>query len=138
MQWRWNEHKTEKRSKFQKGRRRSKTIHNGFFACGTPLVSLEPGTLSLFLERLWFPWNLERSRFFGTPLVPLEPGTPLVSLDSQFLSEVRAEYRKVTWPTQKEAMAGTIGVLVVVAVLTTGLSLVDLGLGQLIRLILPS
>ncbi len=57
---------------------------------------------------------------------------------SQFLSEVRAEYRKVTWPTQKEAVAGTIGVLVVVAVLTTGLSLVDLGLGQLIRLILPS
>ncbi len=57
---------------------------------------------------------------------------------SQFLSEVRAEYRKVTWPTQKEAVAGTIGVVVVVAVLTTGLSLVDLGLGQLIRLILPS
>ncbi len=57
---------------------------------------------------------------------------------SQFLVEVRAEYRKVTWPTQKEAVAGTIGVVVVVAVLTTGLSLVDLGLGQLIRLILPS
>ena len=57
---------------------------------------------------------------------------------SQFLSEVRAEYRKVTWPTQKEAVAGTVGVVVVVAVLTTGLSLVDLGLGQLIRLILPS
>ena len=56
----------------------------------------------------------------------------------QFLSEVRVEYRKVTWPTQKEAVAGTIGVVVVVAVLTTGLSLVDLGLGQLIRLILPS
>ncbi len=57
---------------------------------------------------------------------------------SQFLREVLAEYRKVTWPTQKEAVAGTIGVVVVVAVLTTGLSLVDLGLGQLIRLILPS
>ena len=57
---------------------------------------------------------------------------------SQFLSEVRGEYRKVTWPTQKEAVAGTIGVVVVVAVLTTGLSLVDFGLGQLIRLILPS
>ena len=57
---------------------------------------------------------------------------------AQFLGEVRAEYRKVTWPTQKEAVAGTVGVVVVVAVLTTGLSLVDLGLGQLIRLILPS
>jgi preprotein translocase subunit SecE len=56
----------------------------------------------------------------------------------QFVSEVRTEYRKVTWPTQKEAVAGTVGVLVVVSVLTAGLSLVDLALGQLIRLILPS
>ena len=56
----------------------------------------------------------------------------------QFLVEVRSEFRKVTWPTQKEAVAGTIGVLVVVAVLTTALGLVDLGLGQLIRLIIPS
>ena len=56
----------------------------------------------------------------------------------QFIMEVRSEFRKVTWPTQKEATAGTIGVLVVVTVLTTALGLVDLGLGQLIRLILPS
>jgi preprotein translocase subunit SecE len=56
----------------------------------------------------------------------------------QFLVEVRSEFRKVTWPTQKEAVAGTIGVLVVVAVLTTALGLVDLGLGQLIQLIIPS
>ena len=56
----------------------------------------------------------------------------------QFIVEVRSEFRKVTWPTQKEAMAGTIGVLIVVTVLTTALGLVDLGLGQLSRLILPS
>ncbi len=55
----------------------------------------------------------------------------------QFLREVRIEYRKVTWPTQKESVAGTVGVLIVVAVLTTGLSMVDLGLGQLVRWILP-
>ena len=56
----------------------------------------------------------------------------------QFIVEVRSEFRKVTWPTQKEAVAGTIGVLVVVTVLTTALGLVDLGLGQLIQLTLPS
>jgi preprotein translocase subunit SecE len=56
----------------------------------------------------------------------------------QFVTEVRAEFRKVTWPTQKEAVAGTVGVVIVVSVLTAGLSLVDLALGQLIRLILPS
>ena len=36
----------------------------------------------------------------------------------QFLTEVRSEFRKVTWPTQKEATAGTIGVVVVVAIIT--------------------
>ena len=56
----------------------------------------------------------------------------------QFITEVRAEFRKVTWPTQKEAMAGTIGVLIVVIILTTALSLVDFGLAQMIRLVLPS
>ena len=55
----------------------------------------------------------------------------------QFLNEVRAEYRKVTWPTQKEAIAGTIGVLVVVTVLTLGLALVDFGLGQMVQLLVP-
>jgi len=55
----------------------------------------------------------------------------------QFLAEVRTEYRKVTWPTQKEATAGTIGVLVVVAILTLGLSAVDLVLTKLVQLILP-
>ncbi len=58
-----------------------------------------------------------------------------ISDGRQFASEVRAEYRKVTWPTQKEATAGTVGVLLVTIVLTTGLSFVDFLLGQAIRLI---
>ena len=59
------------------------------------------------------------------------------SQSAQFLTEVRAEYRKITWPSQKEAMAGTIGVLVLVAIMTLVLSVVDLVLGQLIQLVLP-
>ncbi len=55
----------------------------------------------------------------------------------QFLLEVCSEYRKVTWPNQKEAVAGTIGVLVVVTVITLVLSGIDLVLGQLIQWILP-
>jgi preprotein translocase subunit SecE len=61
-----------------------------------------------------------------------------VSDSRQFLEEVRVEFRKVTWPTQEEARAGTIGVIVVVAVLTTGLSMVDFALSWAIRMILPS
>jgi preprotein translocase subunit SecE len=55
----------------------------------------------------------------------------------QFLLEVRTEFRKVTWPAQKEVVAGTVGVVVIVAVVTAGLSLVDVMLGQVIRYVLP-
>jgi preprotein translocase subunit SecE len=65
---------------------------------------------------------------------------PLVWLSDgrQFLIEVRNEFRKVTWPTRQEATAGTIGVLIVVGVLTLALSLVDFGLSHAIQIILPS
>jgi preprotein translocase subunit SecE len=55
----------------------------------------------------------------------------------QYLTEVRTEFRKVTWPTQKEATAGTIGVLVVIALITAVLSVVDLLLGQVMRFVVP-
>ncbi len=55
----------------------------------------------------------------------------------QFTAEVQIEFRKITWPTRKEATGGTIGVLVIVAVITTALGLVDVALGWVIRLALP-
>jgi preprotein translocase subunit SecE len=54
----------------------------------------------------------------------------------QYLVEVQAEYKKITWPPQKEAVAGTAGVLVIVAVIATVLGLIDFGLAQLVRLVL--
>jgi len=64
---------------------------------------------------------------------------PVVWIDEsrQFLVEVRSEYKKVTWPTRKEATAGTIGVLVVVVIITTVLSMIDLVLGRAIQFIVP-
>ncbi len=60
-----------------------------------------------------------------------------ISESRQFLTEVRSEFKKITWPAQKEAVAGTIGVVVIVAIITTVLSLVDAILGQGIQWILP-
>jgi preprotein translocase subunit SecE len=51
----------------------------------------------------------------------------------QFLSEVRVEFKKITWPAQKEAVGGTIGVFVIVTVITIVLSVVDVALGWVIR-----
>jgi preprotein translocase subunit SecE len=63
--------------------------------------------------------------------------TVWVSESRNFLLEVRTEFRKVTWPTQKEAVAGTIGVLVIVAVITVVLSVLDFVLSSTMRWILP-
>ena len=63
--------------------------------------------------------------------------TVWVSDSRQFLLEVRSEFKKVTWPTQKEAVAGTIGVLVIVTIITTALSVVDQIFGRLVQWILP-
>jgi preprotein translocase subunit SecE len=54
----------------------------------------------------------------------------------EFLEEVRAELRKVTWPTQKEYVGGTIGVLVIVFVLTVFLGVEDLLLAKIIQLVI--
>ena len=42
-----------------------------------------------------------------------------------FVNEVQVEFKKVTWPTQKETMAGTIAVIVLVAIIGLGLFAVD-------------
>ena len=54
----------------------------------------------------------------------------------QFLREVRAELRKVTWPTWKATVGSTAVVLVVVVVVSLYLGLVDLGLTNVIKLVL--
>lgn len=54
-----------------------------------------------------------------------------------FLGEVQVEFKKVTWPSQRETVAGTIGVIVLVSIIGTALFLVDWLLSVGIRLIWP-
>ena len=56
-----------------------------------------------------------------------------ISDGRQFASEVRSEFKKITWPAQKEIVGGTIGVIVIVIIITLALSLVDAVLGRVIR-----
>jgi preprotein translocase subunit SecE len=55
----------------------------------------------------------------------------------EFLGEVQVEFKKVTWPTQKETVAGTVSVVVVVAIVAVALGLVDYALSSLMTLVLP-
>jgi preprotein translocase subunit SecE len=51
----------------------------------------------------------------------------------QFLREVKTELKKVTWPSRKDALSGTVVVLVAVFIIATFLGIVDSGLSNLIK-----
>ncbi len=54
-----------------------------------------------------------------------------------FLGEVQVEFKKVTWPSQKETVAGTVGVIVLVTIVGTALFIVDWVLSVGMRFIWP-
>ncbi|MDE0887019.1 MAG: preprotein translocase subunit SecE [Myxococcota bacterium] len=54
----------------------------------------------------------------------------------EYLGEVQGEYQKITWPPQAEALAGTLGVVVVVTVVTVALGLVDFLLSRIMQYLL--
>ncbi len=54
----------------------------------------------------------------------------------QFLSEVKGEVKKVTWPSKKEALGGTVVVLLVVFFMALFLGLVDLLLSKIVESLL--
>lgn len=54
-----------------------------------------------------------------------------------YFEDVAAELRKVSFPQRKEAVAGTIGVVVVVGVITLVLGVVDMVLAWGVGMVLP-
>ena len=51
---------------------------------------------------------------------------------AQFLKEVRAELRKVAWPTRPEVVNYSIIVLVAIVVMTSFIALVDVGASRFV------
>ena len=54
----------------------------------------------------------------------------------EFLSDVAVEVKKVTWPTKKEAIGGTMIVLVVVFIMAIYLGLVDTILSKAVEMLI--
>ena len=63
-------------------------------------------------------------------------GFSMMAKAIQFLSEVKSEVKKVTWPSKKEAMAGTAVVLMVVLIMAIFLGVVDLLLSKIVEALL--
>jgi preprotein translocase subunit SecE len=59
-----------------------------------------------------------------------------LSATRQYLMDVRAEFKKITWPNQKEYVGGTVGVVVIVAFLTLVLGVIDAGLTWAMELLI--
>jgi len=53
-----------------------------------------------------------------------------------FLSEVRAEIKKVTWPSRKETIGGTTVVLFAVFIAAIFLGLVDMTLSKIVKMLI--
>ena len=54
----------------------------------------------------------------------------------QFLREVRVELKKVTWPSRQQTIGSTAVVIVLVFIVSFFLGLVDVGLSNLIKVVL--
>ena len=54
----------------------------------------------------------------------------------QFVSQAKAELRKVTWPTRKQTLASTGVVMVIVAIMALYLGIIDLILAKVVKFIL--
>lgn len=54
----------------------------------------------------------------------------------QFLIEVKTELKKVTWPSKKDTLSGTLVVIIAVFIVAIFLGIVDSGLSNLIKILL--
>lgn len=53
-----------------------------------------------------------------------------------FFEEAQVELKKVTWPTRKETVTTCVAVMILVAVMSLFLGIVDLGLSKVVELVL--
>ena len=78
----------------------------------------------------------------GLPVFPkkragnMEKIKLLMNRAVQFVSQAKAELKKVVWPTRKQTLASTGVVMVIVAVMALYLGIIDLILAKLVKLIL--
>jgi preprotein translocase subunit SecE len=59
--------------------------------------------------------------------------SPKIEAAKQFLREVKQELKKVTWPSRKDTLSGTIVVLFAVFVIAIFLGIVDSSLSRLVK-----
>jgi preprotein translocase subunit SecE len=72
----------------------------------------------------------------ASSVAPSMPKTNFLTASMQFLREVKVELKKVTWPSRKQTIGSTAVVLALVMLISLFLGVVDVGLSNLIRIVL--
>jgi len=65
-----------------------------------------------------------------------KPKASFIQTAIQFLREVKIELKKVTWPSRKQTIGSTAVVIALVLIISMFLGAVDIGLSNLIRVVL--
>jgi preprotein translocase subunit SecE len=89
-------------------------------------------------ERYWFragpaPYQVQGRQVLETGGWMAFSIGPKFEGAKQFLREVKTELKKVTWPSRKDTLSGTVVVLVTVFIIAIFLGIVDSGLSNLIK-----
>ncbi len=71
-----------------------------------------------------------------TKPAPVSQSNTVVNKSLQFLREVKAELRKVTWPSRSQTMGSTAVVIIIVAIISMFLGAVDMTLAKLVQAVL--
>ncbi|MBC8392780.1 MAG: preprotein translocase subunit SecE [Deltaproteobacteria bacterium] len=72
-----------------------------------------------------------------TSIARISPGKEnFLQKGIQFLREVKVELKKVTWPSRKQTLGSTVVVLILVLIVSLFLGVVDIGLSNLVRVVL--
>jgi len=79
---------------------------------------------------------LSKKASTATRSVPIIKRLNYLEQGIQFLREVKAELKKVTWSTRKQTIGSTVVVLILVMIISFFLGLVDIGLSNIVRLVL--
>lgn len=59
-----------------------------------------------------------------------------LKLATTFLAEVKAEIKKVSWPSRKETSGGTVVVFIAVLIIASFLGIVDISLSKMVKLLI--
>jgi preprotein translocase SecE subunit len=100
-------------------------------------VQIPPGLpYTLIRYRAWHNWMLEGRRLRAEKTKMEFSIKEKFEVAIQFLREVRTELKKVTWPSRKDTLSGTLIVLVAVIIIAVFLGIVDFGLSGLVKQLL--